>query len=1001
MKNKKMKLALFSVLVLMIQIILPGTLVYATEERSAVDENVPVIKKLDIQNEREETVDSVGIYETIHLGFQLERQSGQANETDIVVPNTLAIIENQDFGIYDQANGGKKVGSYAVKDNTVHVTFTEDSSDAYLKIKVQAGKVQTNSVTRLDFQQGSNQITKEVTFTNNTKQSTAESQEETTQSSITQSTTSTPSTNKAQNQETTSTKQTIERETVKDTGIDSDTQSGLNNRFKTAITATPRAATKSAAISNTYDGENKSVGSMPFVTNGDYQNRTPQPVEYDEGYVSKSVSKEAGQPDNEYTITLKIQGKSIPMSDRTDVVLVLDNSNSMGPKYNEQQTNRVAKANEAIKSFLSLVDQANKQSTDGQLVKVSLVTYGSILFDKYSNYGLTSDTSAISKKLPPNIPDDRNEGSNGGTFTQLALQKAQSIVAQSTASRKQVILLSDGAPTFSYKGTVGTSPENMTTFSTKLGYGAFYTLYYPTNTNYYNQTYWLGNNQITNHGSATISQANLMKAAMSNLTLSSIGVQLGDAPSQGVTKAETSNLLSKISSSSSDYYDAQDVDKLGEILKKIFYSEKTIQNGSVSDPMGKNIQLVGTDKEVSYSDPSIAGGVEVTLKDNKVNITGLDLGDGEWVQVKYKVKLDTSTTDFKSNTWYDTNGRTTLTPTPGAELKDFPIPQVKAYQGSVTLKKVGMTQEALAGATFVLQQKVNNAWQTVSEQTTSSSGILSWNKLTRGSYQLLETKAPEGYFLSDSDKVKTFELTDTQTDVNYTIQNLKYGTLAITKQDEAGKALQGAEFTLLDGAGNVVKNSQGQALIATTDTKGVITFTHIPYGSYKLKETKLPDGYFAKEAIEQNVTINQDQVQQNFTFTNYRYGALNILKVNEQNEPLSGAEFTVYDESGAVAKDKNGKVLVATTDASGKISFSGLNYGKYIVKETKAPKGYSLLAKGTEFTIDEKNTTQTLTLKNQKKYTLPKSGGMGPTVYFIVGVLMMVVPAVAWKKTKK
>lgn len=59
---------------------------------------------------------------------------------------------------------------------------------------------------------------------------------------------------------------------------------------------------------------------------------------------------------------------------------------------------------------------------------------------------------------------------------------------------------------------------------------------------------------------------------------------------------------------------------------------------------------------------------------------------------------------------------------------------------------------------------------------------------------------------------------------------------------------------------------------------------------------------------------------------------------------LKGAEITVFNEDGTVAKDVNGKDAIGITDENGKVSFS-IPYSfehKYYVQETKAPNGYAI-----------------------------------------------------------
>jgi hypothetical protein len=73
---------------------------------------------------------------------------------------------------------------------------------------------------------------------------------------------------------------------------------------------------------------------------------------------------------------------------------------------------------------------------------------------------------------------------------------------------------------------------------------------------------------------------------------------------------------------------------------------------------------------------------------------------------------------------------------------------------------------------------------------------------------------------------------------------------------------------------------------------------------------------------------------------------INIAKADANNVGhfLKGAEITVFNEDGTVAKDVNGKDAIGITDENGKVSFS-IPYSfehKYYVQETKAPNGYAI-----------------------------------------------------------
>ena len=130
---------------------------------------------------------------------------------------------------------------------------------------------------------------------------------------------------------------------------------------------------------------------------------------------------------------------------------------------------------------------------------------------------------------------------------------------------------------------------------------------------------------------------------------------------------------------------------------------------------------------------------------------------------------------------------------------------------------------------------------------------------------------------------------------------------------------------------------------------------------------------------------------------------------------LKGAEFVLqkkvveeeqeivyyYVRTGNVVTwttDKEAATVV-TTDDQGVAEFEGLQNGTYYLEEIKAPDGYNLLTQTVEVVIDgsennDASVSMEAVVKNNSGTTLPSTGGMGTTVFYVVGSLMMVGAAV-------
>ena len=117
-------------------------------------------------------------------------------------------------------------------------------------------------------------------------------------------------------------------------------------------------------------------------------------------------------------------------------------------------------------------------------------------------------------------------------------------------------------------------------------------------------------------------------------------------------------------------------------------------------------------------------------------------------------------------------------------------------------------------------------------------------------------------------------------------------------------------------------------------------------------ETKYPTNGQATLAYTVKVTgSNPGSEQKSIDFPvpavrGLRYDLL-AHKTDQNSKPLAGAVFTLYAADGTTPVGTDGKPtadgqgLTATSDDQGRITFTGLPYGTYTVKETAPPAGYA------------------------------------------------------------
>ncbi|MFR7759998.1 MAG: SpaA isopeptide-forming pilin-related protein, partial [Peptoniphilus grossensis] len=118
-------------------------------------------------------------------------------------------------------------------------------------------------------------------------------------------------------------------------------------------------------------------------------------------------------------------------------------------------------------------------------------------------------------------------------------------------------------------------------------------------------------------------------------------------------------------------------------------------------------------------------------------------------------------------------------------------------------------------------------------------------------------------------------------------------------------------------------------------------------------------------------------------------------------------------------KDKDTANLVRLiSDADGKFEITGLSAGTWKLEETKAPEGFAKLQADVEFTVAEGSyngtaqeykyekelkdgETQHYGLKvENKKVTIPQTGGIGTAIFAVAGIALMAGAVIAMKKNR-
>ena len=270
-------------------------------------------------------------------------------------------------------------------------------------------------------------------------------------------------------------------------------------------------------------------------------------------------------------------------------------------------------------------------------------------------------------------------------------------------------------------------------------------------------------------------------------------------------------------------------------------------------------------------------------------------------------------------------------------------------KGSLTINKVDAeTGKALAGVTYRL---FDANGKKVADMTTGADGKAVFKDLPQGKYSYQEISAPSGYVVDNT----KYQITITATALNITQKRTNTpskASIEIVKVDADHKTpLQGAGFRLYDASGKQVAEGN-------TDVNGKLTFSNLRLGSYTYKEFKAPDGYVL-DTTAYSAVLNQNGQVLKVTRENMPVkGSIEVLKVDaDTKQPLAGVVYRLFDADG-------NKVADGTTDAAGKVTFSGLRLGKYVYQEIGTVDGYVLDETKYDFSLTTANLNIKVTREN-------------------------------------
>ncbi|MGM0167734.1 hypothetical protein IGI39_002718 [Enterococcus sp. AZ135] len=644
------------------------------------------------------------------------------------------------------------------------------------------------------------------------------------------------------------------------------------------------------------------------VTSDDY---TKSYIKYGENKSKPNIElrKYAGETakSDEFDVKLNVRGRTIPKPG-VDVCFVLDNSNSM--IMSSGNIGGMTRKALAMKSLQNLINKFKAADPDTDSLRIGGVIYSSTDYPSSNRIVPMSNNSSGWQNV---VDRYQSTPADGNTFTQRALMDAQTMLnnASGTNRRKVIFLLTDGAPNMSevplagnsdssiYYDQVRITSNNSASTSTSRYLGS--ALREPgTLTNYYT-TYKPSGFRLSRTGQCIYSHltpANSTAADIKNQGMEINSIAINIKKTLQVEQHSTEQLVTGLhrmaskkanatGDSQSDYqfYHANTTGDFDISFDDWFNSViQTVDKGVIEDPIGEMFEIVGkpTVKEIKKSGvPAIETNKlpnDPVITNNTIKVDNINLYGQQEVQLDYKLRLKTDVANYEGDTWYQTNGRTTLTPTPErtTDKLDFGVPSVKGKANKFEIpveKKWSDTYKntenywGLRGNSVkvVLQRKSGSSWVDVETKTLNAANNWKDTFTAEGGstvYRVVEPSRTTGYAKPDSNVDEFTAKTVPSKGVQIT-NKLLTGKAIICKYKEDGKT----PFSGDKPKFSVKRKSDGKVLATDLepDASGQVTIPDIPLGDFIVEESYVPQGYSKMDDIDLKAVENSAGTSLNIT----------------------------------------------------------------------------------------------------------------------------------------
>ncbi|MBO0480287.1 Cna B-type domain-containing protein [Vagococcus fluvialis] len=732
-----------------------------------------------------------------------------------------------------------------------------------------------------------------------------------------------------------------------------------------------------------------------------------------------------------------ISGKNLNQ-EKLDIVFVFDKSSSM----NEMVTRGKSRWDALKESFNFFNnDFFNDNSLDVQIGLSSFGTKNSqpyyeiaknkngYFFNKDSLYLLNNNN--LMQKIPGH---DTSNGSGTPTFT--GVDAGFEILNNARIdSKKFLIFLTDGAPTYSptknYSSFYQTSKNNMFSVS---GDSTFerYTLNKSIRSGRY--TYDLFDR--TTNTDILIPYIDSKYSSRSDIQKYSVGISQDIAKTEDVLNALGPNGMYQVTDNIETQLQKTLIDIKGEIIKSV----APISNATIVDPMSDYVEIVpGTVQEnqlilddnelivIPENASDYLKKTDVIDSGSQLTVNNLTLkgsrDKSEGYRLNYQVTLKEA---YRDGSFYPANKKTYIVDKNHPDGIEFAVPSVKNKEvKDIKVTKVwkgdNPNHPKIKLSLMVGDQQIGDSVELHKGQTEH---IFTELPVYDESGELIEYEVRE-------DKVPGYEegVVTKEKDGSFMITNYPKGDFEATKSVDKDILKPGEEFTYTISVTNSVTDSTLKNLVVEDiipDTLevvsnaflngqdlGVISANQLNVTIPELKgkevanitfKVKVKDTTPVGEIINKAKITNPEEPDKpkepEVPVTVIRETDIHLLKTSMDGTTiLPNATFLIQNLA-----DKS--ETEATTDNSGKIIFSKLTPGDYLIKEKKAPDGFKVMRDPIKITIDKfgvvsvtesnesfvsTNTVENkfeIKVKNEERGILPLTGGNGHIEYLVPAAIL-------------